>query len=155
MFDGRKGGVSLVRPLPSFHDLFDFSSSLIAVETIRTLLFPFEWKLPFVFISVFQLDYLSVLQSPMPFLIGLPRDFLSNETIAAVCRSVLIIDIDDQSVSSLYPLHLQTIPPVNAVPLSFPSRYLRQLRRRWKEVVPTTVPMKHSQTVCVLPAPDL
>lgn len=127
--------------------MFAFSSSFIAVETIRTLLFPFKWAQPFVFISVFQLDFLSVLHSPMPFLMGLPRDFLANEMIAESVRSVLIIDIDNQSVSSLFPLHSQIIPPVNAISLSFPSTCMRRLRCRWKEVAPPTIAVNHAQTV--------
>ena len=129
--------------------MFVFPSSLIAVETIRTLLFPFKWAQPFVFISVFQLDFLSVLHSPMPFLMGLPRDFLADETITEAVRSVLIIDIDNQSVPSLSPLHLQIIPPEDAITLSFPSTCLRPLRCRWKEVAPQTTAVNHTQTVSI------
>lgn len=75
------------------------------METVRTLLFPFQWRPPFVFLSIFQLDYLSVLQSPMPFLLGLPRDFLADATVARACRSVLLVDVDNQAVSPLSSSH--------------------------------------------------
>ncbi|KAK8802268.1 hypothetical protein WA588_005240 [Blastocystis sp. NMH] len=113
----------------------DLSLLSMTLETVRTLLFPFQWRPPFVFLSIFQLDYLSVLQSPMPFLLGLPRDFLADATVARACRSVLLVDVDNQAL----------IPPVSSRALAFPSQCLYDLHRRWSQVVPKPVSVRRSQ----------
>ena len=75
---------------------------LCLVEGIRSMLFPFQWQLPFISIAVLTAENLSILQSSMPYLIGIPRDFMSIPSVYDPLHSYMLVDIDNSSVTMWY-----------------------------------------------------
>ena len=75
----------------------NLQSVMEACETLRHLLFPFNWQHPY--IPVFAYPWMPLLRAPFPYFVGMPSQLLDPELRTSLTASgVVIADLDSNSL---------------------------------------------------------
>jgi hypothetical protein len=72
----------------------DLQGLFEACETLRHLLFPFNWQHPY--IPVLAYPWMPLLRAPVPFFVGIPSALLDSElrealTVSGVCSGCIVL----------------------------------------------------------------
>ena len=64
----------------------------------RALFYPFSWDLPCLFAPLLAFQQLSLLKSPYPFFVGVPREFIELPTVVPTLQHCMVVDVDNMTV---------------------------------------------------------